>query len=189
MKMIYFERLSALLGVVAVLLDTRARTVARPLSILATLLGIPVTLQARLYASMLLDLIYILLDLYGWYHWSYKGSQKTPLQVTSVRASTWWRLLIVGLTSSWLLGFLLASYLDAELPYLDALNTCFSLIAYWMLMRKQLEGWLLSALFDLYYAGIFYYENLYSFFAEQVLVSFLAIYGYSAWKKVYCPTT
>ena len=66
------------------------------------------------------------------------------------------------------LGLILNTYFDAELAYMDSLNACFALLAYWMLMRRKLEGWIIAGLFDAYYAGICYYEHLYGFFVEQI---------------------
>lgn len=74
---------------------------------------------------------------------------------------------------------------DAELAHMDLLNACFTLLAYWILMHRKLEGWIIAGLFDAYYAGICYYEYLYSFFVEQTVIALLVLYGYWSWYKAY----
>lgn len=185
MEIIYFERLGALIGVSAVLFDARNRTIARPLNIIATTLSIVVYLHTGLYASLLLDILYVFLDFYGLYYYFYRKQIAVPLQPTRASGRLLVGVLVVGLVSSSLLGFLLNRYLNAELAYMDSLNACFALIAYWMLMHRKLEGWIFSGLFDAYYAGICYYEHLYGFFVEQIIISLLALYGYWSWRKAY----
>lgn len=185
MEIIYFERFGALIGVSAVLFDARNRIVARPLNIIATTLSIVVYLHTGLYASLLLDTMFVFLDFYGLYYYFYRKQIAVPLQPTRASKRLLGGVLVVGLTSSLLLGFLLNKYFDAELAYMDSLNACFALLAYWMLMHRKLEGWLIAGLFDAYYAGICYYEHLYSFFVEQIIISLLALYGYWSWRKAY----
>lgn len=185
MQILYFERFGALIGISAVLFDARDRTIARPLNIIATTLSIVVYLHTGLYASLLLDVMFVCLDFYGLYYYLYRKQIAVPLQPTSASKSLLGGVLVVGLTSSLLLGFLLNTYFDAELAYMDSLNACFALLAYWMLMHRKLEGWILAGLFDAYYAGICYYEHLYGFFVEQIVISLLALYGYWSWRKAY----
>lgn len=185
MQILYFERLGAIIGIAAVLSDTRDRTIARPLNIVSTTLSIVVYLHTGLYASLLLDVMFVFLDFYGVYYYLYRKQIAVPLKPTRASGSLLGGVLVVGLVSSSLLGFLLNKYFNAELAYMDSLNACFALLAYWMLMRRKLEGWIIAGLFDAYYAGICYYEHLYGFFVEQIVISLLALYGYWSWRKAY----
>lgn len=185
MQILYFERLGAIIGIAAVLSDTQDRAIARPLNIIATTLSIVVYLHTGLYASLLLDTMFVFLDFYGLYYYFYRKQMAVPLRPTRASGSLLGSVLVVGLASSLLLGFLLNKYFNAELAYMDSLNACFALLAYWMLMRRKLEGWIIAGIFDAYYAGICYYEHLYGFFVEQVVISSLALYGYWSWRKAY----
>ncbi len=185
MKLINFELLSAVLAVTAAFLDTREQVVARPLSILSTLAGLLVYLKVGLYASFLLDIIYIFLDLYGWHHWLYGNKDKTPLSLSKIGTKLLVTLLLIGSAGALSLGCLLDQFSDADLVYLDSTNATFYLIAYWMLMKKKLEGWILIFFLDAYYAAICYYKALYIFSIQHLIFVFLAVYGYNAWRKSY----
>lgn len=185
MQIFYFEYFGAVIGMAAVLSDTRDRVIARPLNIISTMLSIVVYLHTRLYASVLLDALYIFLDVYGLYYFFYRKHTATPLKPTRASGQLLVGVFVAGVVNAYLLGLVLNTYFDAELAYLDSLNACFALLAYWMLMRRKLEGWIIAGFFDAYYGGICYYEHLYGFFVEQMVISSLAIYGYWSWRKAY----
>lgn len=177
------EIVAALFGVVGVYLSVRQNVWNWPVGIVNVALYVVVFYQARLYADMGLQVIYIVLALYGWYQWLYGGPGRTTLPVTRAVPRQLLLAISAGALGAWVIGELLARYTDASLPYLDAALTSASLVAQWMATRKLLENWLLWIAADVVYIGMFIYKRLYPTAALYAVFTALAIWGYVQWKR------
>ena len=185
MKINYLELMSASMCLVTVFLRTRQQVFAWPVSLIGILTGFFVYYEAKLYAKCLLNIIYFLLAIYGWYQWLYGGKNKTSLKVSKTNFQTFVVILIIGLLSTLSLGRILATQTDADLVYWDAFHTSFSPIAAWMAAKKKLETWILWLALDLLYVGVCYYKGLCFFSITHGIYIILAGYGYIQWRKSY----
>ena len=177
------EIIAALFGVAGVYLSVRQNVWNWPVGIVNVALYVLVFYNARLYADMGLQVIYILLALYGWHQWLYGGPGRSTLPVKRARAPELLVALIIGAAGAWGIGALLARFTNASLPHLDAALTSASLVAQWMATRKLLENWLLWIAADVVYIGMFIYKRLYPTAALYVVFTALAILGYARWKE------
>ena len=173
------------LAIAIIALDTRENVLARPLSLIGTIMSFFVYYPAGLYAKCLLNCIYIVLNIYGWYQWLYGGKNKTPLQVSKSKASVIVVGVVLGLLATGGLGKLLTRYSNAELAYWDSLHTVVCLVAQWMLVRKKLETWIVWTLADMLYTVVCYYKGLYLFSGLHAFYIILAINGYRTWRQSY----
>jgi nicotinamide mononucleotide transporter len=148
-------------------------------------LYIVVFYEARLYADMGLQVVYIALSLYGWYQWLYGGANRSELPVSRATRRSAVALPVVGLASVALLGTLLHRTTNAALPYLDSTTTTTSLIAQWMMTRKILENWLVWMAVDVVYIGMFINKNLYPTAGLYAVFLVLAAMGYRDWRRNY----
>ncbi len=181
----YLELFGTLCGIATVLLSAKQKIYTWYVSFVSIVLGFFVYWQVGLYGKCLLNLFYLSLHGYGWHQWLYGGKNKKPLQVTTTNFPTMGVLLAAGITGVLFLGYTLATYTSAALPYKDAFHTSFALIAEWMVAQKKIENWLVWIVLDLFYAGICFYKKLYLYGAEHLMYMGLGIYGFKAWRKSY----
>jgi nicotinamide mononucleotide transporter len=156
----WFELLAAAVSLVDVWLATRRSMISWPITILASLLYSEQFRESRLYSDMLLQGIFVLFAIYGWWHW-YRGLKAEG----SVRVVTpgWAELardLALGVIGSLLLGFWMAGHTDASLPWLDSALTGFSLVGTWWGARKYIANWWLWIVVDLIYVGEYVFKQL-----------------------------
>ena len=177
-----FEIVAALFGVVGVYLNVRQNVWTWPVGIVNVAMYVVVFYQAKLYADMGLQVIYIVLALYGWYHWLYGGPRRTTLPVTRGAPGQLLIAAAVGVVGGWAIGALLARFTDASLPYLDAALTSASPVAQWMATRKLLENWVLWIAADSVYIAMFIYKQLYPTAVLYAVFTGLAVLGYREWK-------
>ena len=177
------EIIAALFGVVGVYLSVRQNVWNWPIGIVNVALYVVVFYRAKLYADMGLQVIYIVLALYGWYQWLYGGPGRTTLPVTRAQPRQLLIAAAVGIAGAWGIGELLARHTDASLPYLDAALTSASLVAQWMATRKLVENWLLWIAADTVYIGMFIFKGLYPTAALYAGFTALAVWGYVQWKQ------
>ena len=76
------EIVAAVFGVVSVFLSTRQNIWSWPTAIVNVGLYIFVFFGAKLYADTGLQIVYVILNAYGWYHWLYGGKNRTELAVS-----------------------------------------------------------------------------------------------------------
>jgi nicotinamide mononucleotide transporter len=101
----------------------------------------------QLYADALLQCIYILLLLFGWYRWTRKDIEKNDPPV-KLRPDTGMKLLLIVFLCTSALGWFFENKTNASYPWLDSALTCGSLAAQWMIAKKILENWLVWIIVD-----------------------------------------
>lgn len=125
--------IAASLGALSVYLMTQQKPAAWPIGLVMVLLYIWIFYDARLYSEMLLQVIYVVLQIYGWWQWLRGGEQQQGRSVSSLTGLGMSQGLIIGASITLALGFAMSHYTNANLPWLDAALTGFSLVAqYWM---------------------------------------------------------
>lgn len=127
-----------------------------------------------------LHIIYVGLSIYGWMYWK-KSKESGHRVVTHTRNILRWMLIM--LIATIVSGYLLTTFTDASVPYLDSFVVMASLIAQWLMARKKLESWFFWILADLLAIGIYGYKDLYLTSGLYFVFPIMAITGYLTWRK------
>lgn len=177
------EWVAVLTGFACVWLAARESLWNFPIAIFSCALYIVVYYRAGLYSDSLLQIMFILLSVYGWYEWLHGGRSNTELLVSRTRRWEWvaCAVFIVAFTAGF--GYYLQHHTDAALPHWDSFTTAGSLAAQYLLMRKRLENWLLWIMVDILYVPILWYKHLYPTSGLYALYLGLACYGYWEWRR------
>ncbi|QHL88805.1 nicotinamide riboside transporter PnuC [Nibribacter ruber] len=170
-------------GLLCVWLAARQNVWTFPLALISAGFYVVVFKDALLFADMGLQVMFAVLNFYGWYLWLYKSGERTERPVTHTLRWQW----IVLLVLTPLFTFGLGRYLDlttpADIPYWDAGTTAVSLGAQWLMSRKKLENWLIWLAVDIVYVPIYLHKELYLTAVLYALFIPLAWIGYRDWKK------
>lgn len=137
---------------------------------------------AKLYADMGLQVVYLILSIYGWYEWKFGGKDRTELHVTRASRQMLMRAAMAAVVFATVLAIILSRVTDAALPWLDSATSSTSLAAQFMMTRKILENWVIWAVVDVVYVGMFIYKELYLTAGLYAVFFFLALAGYRQWK-------
>lgn len=180
---ITIEWVAALFGVVCVVLTIRRSIWCWPTGLVQVVLYILVFFQARLYSDLLLHVVYVVMQVYGWWAWLHGGKEGRPLQVSRLSTSlclAWSAVAAVGIVG---LGLVMNTWTDASLPYWDAATTVLSLIAQYLLARKIVESWVVWICVDVLCVGIYTAKGLYVTTGLYSIFLVLAITGLCAWLR------
>lgn len=178
----WIEAIATVFGVIAVWLVVRRNIWCWPAGLIQVTLYVWIFFEAKLYSDMILHVIYIFLQIYGWHHWLRGGKDRHELPVTTITAPIWsWILLTAGGTVAW--GYLMERYTDAAVPYADAFTTVASLAAQWLTARKKLESWIFWIVVDVVAVGVYWYKELYLTTGLYIVFLVLATMGYFEWRK------
>ncbi len=140
--------------------------------------------EARLPMQAALQVYYVVMSVYGYWHWSRAQGEAT-------RSVTRWPLrrhllacavtvAVSAITARWL-----ATETQAAWPLLDSLTTWGSLLATWLTARVKLENWLYWLVIDSTLVFLFAVQGLY--FVALLSVVYLAVsaVGFAGWLKTY----
>ena len=179
----WFELLAAAISAVDVWLATRRSMISWPVTILASALYGEQFRESRLYSDMLLQGIFILFAVYGWWHW-YRGAQaEGSVRVETPSAAVLLREGAVGVLASLLLGYWMTKHTDASLPWLDASLTGFSLVGTWWGARKYIANWWLWIVVDVVYVGEYLVKHLILTAVLYAVFVLLAMLGLRDWHR------
>jgi nicotinamide mononucleotide transporter len=152
---------------------------------LSSAILIYLALQARLPMQAALQVYYVVISAYGWWHWTREEEAQGTLVIT-----TWPALrhvvacglvvLISALTARWL-----ATQTQAAWPLLDSLTTWGSLYATWLQARVKLENWLYWICIDSVLAFLFGTQGLYFVALLSVVYLGVSAVGFTRWLKTY----
>ena len=176
------EVIASLFGLLCVWLTVRQNIWCWPVGLVMVSLYVWIFYQAKLYSDMGLQVVYIVLQIYGWAYWLRGGPRDSDLPVTRLSGNGVACWIVMALACTALLGGGMARWTDAALPYWDATTTVLSLIAQYLLARKVLENWLFWIAVDVLAVGIYVVKELYVTAGLYVVFLGLATWGWLAWK-------
>jgi len=178
----WLEISAVVFGFLCVLFTIRRNIWCWPLGLIQVLLYIYIFQQAKLYSDMILHVVYVFMQIYGWWFWL-KGRDGGKSLITNVMYFPIW---IVGcLIATTLWGFGMDNLTDAALPYWDAFTTVASLIAQYLLCRKKLESWYFWIAVDVVAIGVYAYKELYFTCGLYACFLVMATIGLLSWKKAF----
>ena len=181
--MVWIEATATVFGLFAVWFVVRQNIWCWPTGLLQVALSAYVFFDVNLLSDFLLHLIYVVLQIYGWYHWLHGGQDHGELAVSRLtgRGVAMWILAAAAGTVSW--GYFMSVTFGAAVPYGDAFTTVTSLIAMWLMARKHIENWHFWIAVDVIAIGIYFYKGLYFFTGQYVAFLALSIIGLISWQK------
>ena len=136
----------------------------------------------RLYADAFLQIVYLILLIYGWIRWKKNKIEiNFPISINSFFLT---RLLVFCIPAFFILGLFLAYFTNASLPWLDGLLTVISLAAQWMIAKKMIENWALWIVVNIIYVPLYIYKGLHLTSILYFIFLLLAFKGLSEWKKL-----
>ena len=181
--MSYYEIIGAAFGLVSVWLTVKENIWLWPTGLISVCFYIVVFFQAKLYANMGLQVVFIALQIYGWHEWLRGGKDRGRLEISRTGLKLAVLLAAVTFVLTAVMGYLLSTRTDASLPYGDSTATVLSLIAQWMLAKKLIENWIVWIVIDAITIGLCLYNNLFATAALYVAFLVLAVTGLIEWRK------
>ena len=175
--------LGSSLGLMDTLLLVRASVWAWPFGILAICINTVLYFDVKLYADVILHIVYLISSIYGWLYWLYGSRNKKRAPITHISLAMFKALLFIGIIGTFIGFEILKRYTPSTTPLWDSATAVLSLIAQWLVCRKIIENWLLWFFIDFLYVGLYYYKGLPFHTLENVFYLAIAVVGYILWRK------
>lgn len=153
-----------------------------PTGIVGTALGFFVFWRTGLYSSAILQPIFVVVQLYGWWFWLRGDNAKappiraTPLGVVIGACGV---AVVVALGGAWALE----TWMDAAMAQLDAIILALSIVAQVMLSLKRIENWPVWVAINAISVVVYGSQQLWLYTGLYVFFFFNAFWGWWEWRK------
>lgn len=181
----YIELLGLFFGLFYILFSIKQNVWCWPAGFITSALYIYVFFSTKFYADMGLQVYYLIVSVYGWYHWMFgaKSNKQDDLKISGTGIKLAFYLLLATTILFIIISYILVNFTDSEIPYWDAFTTAASFVATWMLARKIIEHWIIWIIVNTVSIGLYIYKGLYPTVILFTVYTILAIFGYIEWKK------
>jgi nicotinamide mononucleotide transporter len=154
-----------------------------PVAIVAVLLYAGVFFRARLYSDALLQLFFLVLNIYGWATWRRNRARAGTVVVRTLSpaARIGWTLGTAAAALAW--GTAMHRLTDASYPWWDAAIAGASVSAQWLLARRYWENWVVWIAVDIASVALYAAKGLWPTMGLYVILTGLAVGGLRAWRR------
>jgi len=138
-----------------------------------------------LLGDMMINMYYVIMSIYGWYHWTRKKDDVVVFPISRMSLSEKkWSVLLFVLTIFFVV--LVYTYFDKFThwtSFVDTIVTGIFFVGMWLMARRKIENWILWIIGDVVSIHMYFVKG-YSFTSIQYLIfTIIAIYGYLEWKR------
>lgn len=179
----WIELTASLLGLISVWLVTKQNNWCWPTGIVMVIIYVFIFYQNKLYSDMLLQIFFVVMQIYGWYTWSNSSNNTIKLEVSWLTFKEQLQWIVGTIILSILIGFCMKRFTNADLPYIDAATAAMSITAQWLMTRKKIENWLYWIIADLIYIAMYLVKGLYFTTVLYFVFLILAYKGFITWKN------
>ncbi len=150
-------------------------------AVISSTLYVVICFNFQLFFESILQLFYVFVAMFGWYNW---GKTKS-INIHSIKITEHLKFILFFVLLSLVFGYFSSKISNQFYPYLDAFIFVFSVFSTFLLSKKVLENWIYFIIIDVLATYIFWKRGLILTSILYFLYTFIAIYGYFEWKKVY----
>ena len=179
----FIEFMAVCFSILYVILAAKENIYCWGAAIISVCLYIYLCYSAKLYAETILQIFYLLMAFLGYYNWKKidLDSEQSSIKEWNIRKHI--LIIILGATLSFIIGFLLTSYTDAEIAILDSFTTVFSLFATYLVIQKIIENWLYWIVIDIAAVYLYFDRGLLLTSLLFIIYTMIAVFGYFNWIK------
>lgn len=180
----WIELIGTILSLVYLFLSVKQHIGLWLFGFLSSAFYIVIFLESGFYADMTLQVYYLVMSVYGYWHWRWGKRETETDDLPVIHVPVRQIPALVGVSVLiWVAYYVVLRYLtDSEVPVCDSLTTALSIVATWMLARKMLEYWLVFVFVDAFSAVLYVYKDMYITPILYLIYTAMAVVGYFRWK-------
>jgi nicotinamide mononucleotide transporter len=182
---ITLEIVAVIFGFLSVWFSKQNKIWVFPAGMISTLIFVYLLFKWELLGDMLINGYYFIMSIYGWYIWTRKVD-KTHVNQISTTTFKEKKISIVLFIAALLFVFIIYQKFDkwtSWVAYIDTITTAIFFVGMWLMAKRKIENWIFWIVGDLISVPLYLYKG-FTFTSFQYFgFTFIAIFGYLAWKK------
>lgn len=185
------ETLGTLFGMLGTWLATKDHISTWFFGILNCIFFFFIFYYSALYSDMLLQIYFFISFIYGWRVWS--KAKKKNNEILALKNSQFIIIVFISIVSILILAYIVGNLhiwfstifqTPVAYKFLDTTVAVLSIVANMLLAKRYFENWFFWIIVNVLATYIYYQKNLYLISFEYLIFLFLAIFGYTKWKKI-----
>ena len=182
---ITLEIIAVIFGFLSVWFSKQNKIWVFPTGMVSTLIFVYLLLKWALLGDLMINAYYFIMSVYGWYIWTRKvdATQVTQISTTTAKEK---KLAVVIFLATLIFVYLVYNYNEkwtSWVAYVDTFTTAVFFVGMWLMAKRKIENWLFWIVGDLISVPLYLYKG-FTFTSFQYFgFTFIAIFGYLAWKK------
>jgi len=182
---IILEIIGVVFGFLSVWYSKQNKIWVFPTGMISTSIFVYLLLKWGLLGDMMINAYYFIMSVYGWYIWTRKvdESHVTPISKTTKKES---KIGIIIFSATLLFVFAVYQVFDkwtSWVAYVDTVTTAVFFVGMWLMAKRKLENWIFWIIGDLISIPLYLYKGFVFTSIQYLGFTFIAIFGYLAWKK------
>ncbi|MBH20037.1 MAG: nicotinamide mononucleotide transporter [Crocinitomicaceae bacterium] len=184
----YLEIIAVLSGIISVWFAKKENILLYPIGTVSVLIWIYLCWIGEIYSQAVINLFFLVMNIYGWYNWSRKDNSemnKVQIKFSSIKekilyiivAALLTLLIYSALSNIEILNF------DWKFVLMESFITALNFIAMWLMAWKRVENWVLWIIGDIFCVPLFIFKEYYLSVAQFFIFIIIAFMGYFEWKK------
>lgn len=172
-------------GLIYLYLEYNAKKSLWIASVIMPAIGMWLFYNKGLYADFAINIYYLAIAVYGFLAWNKKNAEKKDeLPITHIPTKVAIILMCIWGGLWCLIAWVLATFTDSTVVWLDSFTTSLSIVGMWMLARKYIEEWWIWLVVDSVYVYLYYYKGIYFSGTLYAFYTVMTVFGYRKWKKM-----
>ena len=184
----YLEIIAVLTGITSVWFAKKENILLYPIGTVSVLIWIYLCWIGEIYSQAVINLFFLIMNIYGWYNWSRKDNSeinKVQIKFSSLKEN----LLVITVAA--LLTLLIYSALSNveilnfnwKFVLMESFITSLNFIGMWLMAWKRVENWVLWIIGDIFCIPLFVFKEYYLSVAQFSIFIIIAFMGYFEWRK------
>ncbi|MEN8776927.1 MAG: nicotinamide riboside transporter PnuC [Polaribacter sp.] len=182
---IILEIIAVYFGFLSVWFSKQNKIWVFPTGMISTSIFVYLLLKWALLGDMMINIYYFIMSIYGWYIWTRKVDEThlTPISKTTLKEKKKAFLIFIA---TLVFVYVVYNYFDkwiSWVAYIDTITTAIFFVGMWLMAKRKIENWFFWIIGDLISVPLYLYKG-FTFTSFQYFgFTFIAIFGYLAWKK------
>lgn len=184
----HIESIAAALGLINVALVAGRSLWNYPFGIVMVALYFFVFVEAKLYSDALLQIFFLVIQIYGWWNWSRseKVDDGIAVERLSGRERLCWIMVTAAAVMLWGMG--MARFTNAAAPFTDATVAGMSVAAQILQSHRKYESWFLWVAVDAVAVWLFWSRGLHATSILYAVFFAIALWGLVIWRQTMLKT-
>ncbi len=179
------EIIAVVFGFLSVWYSKKNNILVFPTGMISTAIFVYLLVQWELLGDMMINGYYFIMSVYGWYLWTRKVDN---IPITKISKTTFkeQKIALAIFIATLLFVYMVYTAFNKWthwIAYVDTITTAIFFIGMWLMAKRKIENWLFWIVGDIISVPLYFYKG-FTFTSFQYLgFTFIAIFGYYAWKK------
>lgn len=182
---IVLEIVAVVFGFLSVWYSKQNKILVFPTGMISTSIFVYLLFKWGLLGDMMINGYYFAMSVYGWYIWTRKidDSHVTPISRVNAKEKNLSVLIFFATIVFVFIVYYFNDKWNNWTAYVDTITTAIFFVGMWLMAKRKIENWIFWIIGDIISVPLYLYKGL-AFTSFQYLgFTFIAIYGYIAWKK------